>query len=1083
MKKLLILVCCLLLPISMMAQRRTGDITGTIHDTEGNPLPGVSVTLSGATIAPMTSTTSAEGKFRFLSLFPGSDYVLKCELQGFKTQIETGVIVNVAKASEITIKMEVGALAEQVTVIAQTPIIQAKKTQITHTVSYEMLQELPSARDPWVILQMTPGVQMDRENIGGVESGQQSSYFSKGTTTQEWTMDGMQITDRNSGGSPGYFDFDMFEELNISTGTLDVEHRDPGTVVNIVTSRGGNKISLGARFFWTDQNFQAKISRAEMTEIGLLPTQTYNQAVDIKDFGFTAGGPFVKDKAWWWLGYGIQQVLTLNAVNTRDDTYLNNYTGKLNFQIIPTNRLELLYVLGDKKKFGRSSSSTFPPGWEQGSKFHFGNPTWKIQDEQMIGNDLFLSARIGLSNPGFGMKPENDLSLAHVAFWNVEKAIWNDSQTYFYSNRPHPYDVFQAQYFNDNLLGMAHEIKVGFEINPNSRTYEGGWPGNVRYYNSYYYETSDWSGNGSLGPEDIVFNNPAYLDTRGNPINVRYLATGQNDFPYSDGTRRYAAYLSDVITAGRFNINIGLRFDRAYNYVNPEITRGLFATNATGNFAHYADIALQVFTPEAVAKIISIQGDTHQPDLIKPPKISWYFSPRLGVTYDIFGDGKTIAKLAYTMYPGGGLGTAYNMPFGIYGWLDFWGIDFNGDGKYALNELFWTDVTSVASTPYRVFDDAGNFIGNTARELNSYWGGTLTLGGQELSPSTTSVDTSTWKPTQTHEFNVSIDREIFKDFGVNANVTYKFTDRYSWTQAYYPAAAFPTLSDPNHLRNKNDYIIVGYVPDVNTTTTGVTFDPGEAKGRPYYNLINADYTGPTSYSRTVMMDPARKNTFLGGELVFTKRLSNKWMANAAFTLQTQKAYYGTNGYLNPTNQWAVEGQQYAFTMGGTSGKTNRDFFSRWTVQMSGLYQLPYDISVSASLSAHEGTFYQTAFTIQDRTIGGAVGTGARSWSATMPTTSMDNRQRSPTVINISGKLEKMLRLGQDGRLYFSVDFFNVANLHTVLRRYDISQGSFRYTGAPTAWTPFSYAAPGATSGVVNDILNPFVFRLGTRVSF
>ena len=70
-----------------------------------------------------------------------------------------------------------------------------------------------------------------------------------------------------------------------------------------------------------------------MAEIGLI--RGYNRAVDIKDFGFNAGGPFVKDKAWWWVSYGVQQVLTFNAVNTRDDTYLNNYNAKLNFQIIP----------------------------------------------------------------------------------------------------------------------------------------------------------------------------------------------------------------------------------------------------------------------------------------------------------------------------------------------------------------------------------------------------------------------------------------------------------------------------------------------------------------------------------------------------------------------------------------------------------------------------------------------------------------------------------------------------------------------------------------------------------------------------
>jgi hypothetical protein len=327
MRKVFGVLCCLLIALPLAAQQRTGNIYGTVMDDQGTPLPGVSVTLTGVTIAPMATTTSSEGRFRFLSLFPANDYVLKAELAGFKTKIETGVIVNIGRNSDIMVVMEPGVLEEQVTVIAQTPMVDAKKTQVTHTVNYEMLQSLPSARDPWVILQMTPGIMMDRENIGGAESGQQSAFQSRGSTGQEWTIDGMQTTDRNSGGSPGYFDFDAFEELNISTGSLDVEHRDPGVVINIVTRRGGNKLSLGGRFYYSDKYMQGTVPQEKLNELNI---RGFNQIRDIKDFGFNAGGPIVKDKAWWWGSYGVQQIQTINAINVNDDTYLNNYNAKVN---------------------------------------------------------------------------------------------------------------------------------------------------------------------------------------------------------------------------------------------------------------------------------------------------------------------------------------------------------------------------------------------------------------------------------------------------------------------------------------------------------------------------------------------------------------------------------------------------------------------------------------------------------------------------------------------------------------------------------------------------------------------------------
>jgi hypothetical protein len=1064
MKRLLVLIFCLALPFGLMAQSRSGSISGTVTDSEGNPLPGVSLTLTGETIAPMSTVSSAEGKFRFLSLYPANDYVIKAELQGFKTKLETGVIVNIAKDSNISISMEQGALEEQVTVIAQTPIIQAKKTQITHTVNAEMLAALPSARDPWVVLQMTPGVQVDRENVGGTESGQQSYYFAKGSTTQEWTMDGMQITDRNSGGSPGYYDFDMFEELNISTGTLDVEHRDPGVVVNIVTRRGGNKLSLGARFFYTDEKFQATISPEKKAEIGL--TRGYNRAIDIKDFGFNAGGPFVKDKAWWWVSYGVQQVLTLNTVDKRDDTYLNNYNAKLNFQLIPSNRLEVLYSLGDKKKYGRSSSATFPEGYIQGSKFHFGNPTWKIQDEQMVGDNLFLSLRVGKSNPGFGFKPGNDPDLLRVARFDYAQYQWVQSQSYFYSNRPHPYYVGQVQYFNDNIMGTAHEIKVGFEINPNSRTYEGGYNGNIRLWDHYYEQTVDWD----LADEDpdtpgVQLESDFVEDEFG--LNITYIATNHNDYPYDDGTKRYAGYFSDVISAGRFNINIGLRVDRGWNYVNPWTTRGLFAENGTGNFAHYADAARSVLTQDAIDAIIGLQPDMVVDDVIKPPKIYTTFSPRFGLTYDIFGDGKTIAKLAYTMYPGGGLGTGYTTPGGMYPWLDFYGVDTDDDGLFGLNELYWTDYYAANNPAYRVFDDEGTFIADAADVQELWWGGQVDFGGSAVTDPTTFVDTNTWKYSLTHEVNVSVDREIMKDFGVTAGFTWKKMGRFSWTNSYYPATG--------HIRDKDDYVLGGTLPDtLINPATGDEYDPGEAAGRPWYVLVSNPDTAGTAYSYTTMMSSNRYNMFMGGELVFTKRLSNKWMANAAFTLQTQKSYYGDYDYLNPTNMWAVDGQQYGFTFGGASGKLDRDYFSRWTVQLSGLYQLPWDINISGTMAAHEGTFYQTSFTIRNDSL-----TGVRGYTAGMPTTTMNGRTRAPNVYNMSLKLEKMLRLSDAGRLYFSFDLFNVPNLHTVVRKYDINYGTFRYNG--TTWGTWN--APGATSGQIYEILNPVVFRLGCRIQF
>jgi hypothetical protein len=877
----------------------------------------------------------------------------------------------------------------------------------------------------------------------------------------------MQITDRNSGGSPGYYDFDAFEEMNISTGMLDVEHRDPGIVVNLVTRRGGNKTSLGGRFYYTDEQFQAKIGPERLAELGVA---AYNKAIDIKDFGFNAGGAVLKDKIWWWAAYGISQINTLNVQNINDKTFLDNYTGKVNFQLIPENRAEVFFQAGAKKKYGRSSSASYPTGWTQGAKFHFGNPTYKFQDEHMFGDNLFLSLRVGKSNAGFGLWPGNDLELTRPVWYDNATDLWTNSNTYFYSDRPHPYSVFQVQYFDDNLLGTgtSHEVKLGVEINNNQRTYVGGYPGNFWVTHNYNGETVDWNKDGNI---DIV------RDAFG--IDIANIAFGNNDINYTDGTNRFAAYFSDSISFGKFNLNIGLRVDRGYNYVNERTTTSLFKDNTPfvdDNMKNYASIASGFFTAATIDKISAILPTKTSP-YVEPGKIFTTVSPRVGLTYDLFGTGKTILKAAYTLYPGGGLGTAAWAVSGLFPTMNTWWVDGNNDSMADWTELYWADTSKTSRPVYRLWDDAGNFQGNLTREETAYWGGWDQSNPLGTVPSKTYVDLDTWKVNLSHEIYVSVEHELMQDFGVSLSYSWKRMGRFSWNQNYYPLAFYPTLED--HVRSVSDYEVGGKIPaTLVNPATGQTYDPGEAAGKSWYVLKNQANTLPTSYTKTVMMDPDRADIFWGFDLVLNKRLSNKWMMNGSLTYQMQNRYYGTygfadgNGGMNPTNQWAYEGGIYGISLGGSSGKIARDMFTRWMFKLTGLYQLPFDINISGTISGHEGSFYATTFAIQDRTL-----PNSRSYGViAVPTASYNNRTRLPDVWSVNLKVEKAFRLGDTSRMYFSADLFNILNVDTVLRQYDISLGTFRMVGN----TPYSRTAPASTSGLVNDIMNPFVLRLGMR---
>src|SRR5687767_10936213 len=203
------------------AQSQTGEIFGKISDASGAMLPGVAVTLSGTSLLqPLTATSSDTGSYQFPRLAVGT-YDVKFERPGFRSTIQAGIQVTVGFSANVSPRLAVSTVQETVTVSGGTPIIDPRQTGTRQTFTLEQLQSIPSARDPWVILQQTAGIAMDRENVGGNMSGQQSNYVSRGgnPTNNKWSLDGVDITDMSAtGASPAYYDFDSFQEMTVTTG-------------------------------------------------------------------------------------------------------------------------------------------------------------------------------------------------------------------------------------------------------------------------------------------------------------------------------------------------------------------------------------------------------------------------------------------------------------------------------------------------------------------------------------------------------------------------------------------------------------------------------------------------------------------------------------------------------------------------------------------------------------------------------------------------------------------------------------------------------------------------------------------------
>jgi len=233
MKRLVSLaILLILISFPAIAQvTQTGTLDGTVYDQEKQPLPGVTVSIkSPALILPsMEMVTTEHGRYRFPALPPGT-YSITFKLQGFKTLVREGIIVNVGVTTTLDVVLEQSALEENVVVTGQAPTVDIQRTVMTSTMTKDLLQNLPASRNISAFFNMAPGVTGD---VAHGSSERDNTY----------NIDGVNMTDPVTGTRAGTFSVDIMEELSIQTGALPAEYGSVrGAVVNAVTKSGGQQV-------------------------------------------------------------------------------------------------------------------------------------------------------------------------------------------------------------------------------------------------------------------------------------------------------------------------------------------------------------------------------------------------------------------------------------------------------------------------------------------------------------------------------------------------------------------------------------------------------------------------------------------------------------------------------------------------------------------------------------------------------------------------------------------------------------------------------------------------------------------------
>ena len=977
-------LCVALFAVSGFAQFQTGNIYGKVQAKDGSVLPGVTVTLTGVG-APQQAVTGPLGDFRFISLSPGT-YSVKAELAGYGLATRSGIGVRVAQSADVTMTLN-PSVAESITVTAEAPLLDVRKAGAGIDVTKVELEKIPTSRDPWTVLQQAPGVQVDRINVGGNQSGQQSVYIGKGSdsTQNTWNVDGVAITDMvATGASPTYYDFDSFEEMQVTTGGSDPRIMTPGVQLNMVTKRGTNDFKGGGRYFYTPGSQQASASVPTEAQSYLVTTNRINY---VRDFGAEAGGPIWRDHLWVWYA-GSEQKISNQAssspasVGAFDNIILRNKNLKLNGQILPSNSAVAFWSLGDKVRNARSLSSTRP--FE--TAFHQSGPTHveKLEDTQIFGSSLYLTGM--WSNVPFGFKLIPNGGIDKSA-WRDQQGVWHTSYIYEIFNRPSNQSRLDGSKFFD-MGAMNHELKFGFGYRhaPDSSFYT--WPGPTEGY--------------------VRNRSSAYCAARGVTIPAggqcmsayEYrAANSQLDQKYKD------IYVGDTILAGNLTVQAGLRWDNqatfnpaAVTAANPLIgTPITVPINGTGGFT------------TAALPPLTYAGDAR--------KLVWKsISPRIGLTYALGADKKTLLRAGYNRYVNqvGSL-ISYVSPIGSYSYFNFLGNDANGDHVAQRSELL---------------------------KIQGWYG--LDPANPGSATSVHRVDYGMKAP-RSDELILGFERELMTDFSVGVNVSYrKFNDL--------------TESRAEHTQGQGDYFTrADYMVVGQTSGTYQILDPNgnvlrtiTAPVVPVYDLKNPNDTPTFFVYRT---RPDYTQSYNGADLTATKRMSNRWMLRGNVSFSDWKEHCGSGAVADPTPQIGnCPGGIVTVRSAGSGAFGNVFINSKWTFNVTGLYQLPWDFNLGASVVGRQG--YPRP--LQEEV---GVPSGATTTVVLQPVGSV----RFPNVLEFDLRAAKDFRFFNRVGITLAADLFNVPNKRTILQREtDLSLGTGDY---------------------ITEMQSPRVWRFSTRINF
>ena len=457
---LLLIAAAAVGPTPVRAQGlQTGVITGTVTSTDGLGLPGVTVTVSSPALqGTRTTVTDVNGNYVVRGLPPG-EYTVATELSGMQPKTER-TIVALGRTTTLATVMEVAGVAEQVTVVAEaTPV--TKNPVVGANYRKEQVDRLPIGRTPQEIAELSPGLTDNTPNVG------QLSISGGFAFDNVFLIDGVDVNDNFFADTTEVYIEDAVEETQVLTSGISAEYgRFSGGVVNLVTKRGGNRLSGSFRMNFRNPEWSDET-----------PFETTPRRDDLQpSYEGTLGGPILRDRIWFFGALRKEDVETpynLRLTQIPGSAGTDDTRGEIKVTATPwaNQTFQGSYVNNTTKQTGVRgiSSSAIDPRviYTRELPQALGVVNWN----GVLRNNLFATAQWSEKHAAFEKNGGRGTNLRDSPFFTIggggipQSLLYN--APYFDYNDPEDRDNRQltgsVSYFLSSKSLGSHDLKTGVE--------------------------------------------------------------------------------------------------------------------------------------------------------------------------------------------------------------------------------------------------------------------------------------------------------------------------------------------------------------------------------------------------------------------------------------------------------------------------------------------------------------------------------------------------------------------------------------------------------------------------------------------